>query len=313
VLFVGGRSVLSEEMSLGVLTGFLALQSFLRTPLEALVSAYQQLEQARGILHRVDDVLDTPAPISGIVDPGPLSGRVTFDHVFFRYAPRGPWTLEDVTLDIRPGEKVAIVGRSGQGKSTMLRMLLGMLKPEAGAVLIDGRDLSTLRREKVLQQIGVVLQESFVVDDTVYENIAFRRPHVREQDVLWAARVACLDDVIARLPDGYHTRLSGNGARLSGGQRQRLALARALASRPRILVLDEATSALDKEIEVQIETNLRRVGCTRIVVAHRIDTVRDADRIAVIAGGRVVQVGRYEELRRAPGPFASLDHTGAAL
>lgn len=311
VLYVGGNSVLAEQMSLGVLTGFLSLNSFLRTPLEALVGAYQQLEQARGILHRVDDVLDTPVAASGGEKPGVLTGSVRFDHVSFRYAPRGPWALDDVCLDIRAGEKVALVGRSGQGKSTLLRVLLGMTQPEKGAVLIDGRDLSSLCRESFLQQVGVVLQEPFLVDESVYDNIAFRRPHVREEDVLWAARVACIDDVIERLPQGYQTRLSGNGSRLSGGQRQRLSLARALAGRPRILVLDEATSALDRDSEARVEANLRQVGCTRVVVAHRIDTVRDADRIAVIADGRLVQVGSYAQLRAAEGLFASLNQAGA--
>jgi len=312
LLYVGGQSVLAEEMSLGVLTGFLSLHTFLRTPLEALAGAYQQFEQTRGILHRVDDVLDTPVVASGREDPGQISGAVTFDHVSFRYAPRGPWTLDDVTLQIRPGEKIALVGRSGQGKSTLLRTFLGMIQPEKGAVLIDGRDLRTLNREAFLQQVGVVSQEPFMVDESVHDNIAFRRAHVRDEDVVWAASVACIHEVIERLPQGYQTRLSGNGSRLSGGQRQRLSLARALAGRPRILVLDEATSALDRDNETNIEANLRRIGCTRIVVAHRIDTVRDADRIVVVSEGRLVQVGSYEQLRSAPGLFASLNRAEAA-
>jgi ABC-type bacteriocin/lantibiotic exporter with double-glycine peptidase domain len=201
---------------------------------------------------------------------------------------------------------VAIVGPSGAGKSTLARLLLGMHLPASGTVAFDGRDLRELELTKVRSQMGVVLQETFLFDDTIRANLSLKDEEVPLERLRAAARVACVDDVIDALPDGYGTRLGDNGNRLSGGQRQRLNLTRALVNDPAILLLDEATSALDLETERRVHESLASLGCTRILIAHRLATVQDADRILVLQAGRIVQEGTYEELAGREGLFRSL-------
>ncbi len=306
VFWFGGREVVAERMTLGVFTAFLTLQGLFLAPLESLLSAVSELQYLGNHLRRLDDVMETPPEATGDRDPGRLQGGVSLEGVGFRYSEGSPWILEDIHLEIRPGEKVAIVGRTGAGKSTLARLLLGMHAPSAGAIRFDGKDLAALDLQALRRQMGVVLQEPFVFDDTVRANLSLLDPEMPLERVKWAARMACVDKVLERLPQGYKTRLGENARILSGGERQRLCLARAIAGEPALLLLDEATSSLDLETEAAVHANLAALGCTRILIAHRLETVKDADRILVLEGGRIAQQGTYGALAAAPGPFRDL-------
>jgi subfamily B ATP-binding cassette protein HlyB/CyaB len=214
--------------------------------------------------------------------------------------------LRGVDVDVRPGELIAVVGRSGVGKSTLAALVLGMITPTRGRVLLDGMDLTLLDLDEVRAQVGVVLQDATFFNDTIRANLTLRDPEVPLDRVRAAARLACIDEFIDSLPEGYETVVGVDACLLSRGQRQRLALARALVREPAILVLDEATSSLDPETELTLVTNLRDLGCTRLVIAHRLSTVRHADRIVVLDGGRVVQQGPFARLVQEPGLFRSL-------
>lgn len=303
LFWVGGREVVGERMTLGVFTAFLALQSLFMTPLESLLGALTELQFFGSHLMRLDDVLETAPEASGSLDPGRLEGRIELEGVSFRYAEGSPWILRDIHLTLNPGEKVALVGRSGAGKSTLARLLMGMHLPTEGTIRFDRHDLRDLELQKLRSQMGVVMQETFLLDDTVRANIALRDPDLPKERVQWAAEVAHLHEVIEKLPEGYRTRLGENAKTLSGGERQRLCLARAVASEPSMLLLDEATSSLDLDTEAKVHASLARLGCTRIVIAHRLDTVKDADRILVLEEGRLAQQGTFAELSRKPGAF----------
>ncbi|MFE3503863.1 NHLP bacteriocin export ABC transporter permease/ATPase subunit [Kitasatospora sp. NPDC059160] len=247
------------------------------------------LERLRPILEEKPEVDDSKA------DPGDLSGRLGLSHVTFRYGEDGPAALQDVTLAIEPGEFVAVVGPSGSGKSTVLRLLLGFERPESGTVLYDGQDLGELEVSAVRRQCGVVLQNGALLAGDIKANIVGSTNHTLD-DAWAAAEMAGIDKDIAAMPMGMNTVLSEGTSTLSGGQRQRLMIARALVSRPRIVFFDEATSALDNPTQRLVTESTRRLNATRVVIAHRLSTVAEADRIIVMDQGRVVQQGRYEEL-----------------
>ncbi|BDU74938.1 NHLP family bacteriocin export ABC transporter peptidase/permease/ATPase [Mesoterricola silvestris] len=306
VFGVGGREVLAHRMTLGTFVAFLTLQGLFMAPLGSLLAALLQLQSLGTHLRRLDDVLETAGEPRGSADPGRLGGAVELRDVTFRYAPGGAPALDGLNVRIAPGETVALVGPTGAGKSTLARLFLGLHLPDRGTVRFDGRDLRELDLGAVRRQIGVVMQETFLFDDTVRANLALHDGDLSQERLLWAARMACVDDVIAALPRGFDSRVGENGSLLSGGQRQRLSLARALAHDPAILVLDEATSSLDPGTEARIQANLARLGCTRILIAHRLATLRDADRILVLQGARIVQEGPFGELQAAPGLFRDL-------
>ena len=306
VLWLGGLEVLEDRMTLGVLTGLLTLQGLVRKPLLALVEGISLIDRTRAVFARLDDVFGERAPQRPQQSAPCLSGRLELEQVSFRHAGQAQAVCQDLTLQIAAGEKVALVGRSGQGKSTLLRVVAGLLTPTQGRVLLDGVDLGQIERADLARQVGVVLQEPFLLNDSVRANLTLTAPDTPECDLREAARIACIDERITGLHQGYDTLVGEGGARLSGGERQRLALARALVRKPRLLLLDEATSSLDLATERQVHENLRALGCTRIVITHRLETVRDADRILVIDGGSVVQQGSFESLRRAPGLFSEI-------
>lgn len=303
LFWVGGQEVLGERMTLGVFAAFLSLQGLFMSPLESMLSAITDLQFLTSHLLRLDDVMESAPEASGSIDPGRLKGRIDLDGVSFRYAEGSPWILQDIHLSLKPGEKVALVGRTGAGKSTLARLLMGMHLPTEGTIHFDHQDLGALDLQKLRGQMGVVMQESFLLDDTVRANVALRDPNLPMERVKWAAEVANIHEVIRKLPQGYETRLGENAKSLSGGERQRLCVARAVALEPSILLLDEATSSLDLETEAQVHANLAELGCTRIVIAHRLDTVKDADRILVLEGGRIAQQGTYLELSLQKGAF----------
>ncbi len=306
ILWLGGNAVANEEMTLGVFAGFMALQGLLRAPLGSLVDAVSHLVYVRGILSRLDDVFEIDTVRPGREDPGALRGSLQLRDVRFRYGPSSPWVCDGVSLDIAPGEKVAIVGRIGQGKSTLARIALGMLEPSSGSICYDGRPLERLDRRRLYAQVGVVPQEPFLFDDTVRNNLSLHDPHASLDEIRRAARIACIDETICALPDGYDTMIGAGGVSFSGGQRQRLVLARALVHRPAILFLDEATSSLDADTEREVHANLTALGCTRVIIAHRLATVRDADRVLVLDGGAIVEEGSYTQLVARGGLFTDM-------
>ena len=311
VFAVGGQEVLEQRMTFGTFVAFLTLQGLFTAPLGSLRDAFLRLQFLGAHLRRLDDVLETPVEPSGSEDPGRLQGAIELREVTFRYGPAGNPVLDGLSVRIAAGEKVALVGPTGAGKSTLARLLLGLHLPDQGSLSFDGRDLRQLDLGKVRKQMGVVLQETFLFDDTVRANLTLQDEDLPEERLLWAARMACVADVIEGLPLGFAARVGENGSLLSGGQRQRLSLAMALAHGPAILLLDEATSALDLATEARVHANLAQLGCTRIVIAHRLATVKDADRILVLQEGRIVQEGTFQTLQERPGLFRDLLAAGA--
>ncbi len=308
ILIAGASQVLRGDLSLGTMLSLNALAAGFLMPLSNLVAVMFQLQEARSHIERIEDVMAAaPEREPGQPLPVPrLRGGIELREVSFRYRARDPWAVRNVSVVICPGQKVAIVGRSGAGKSTLARLLVGLYRPEAGAILYDGGNLDSLDLRALRSQIGVVAQDARIFGVSIRANIALKDPAAPFDDVAEAARLAAIHEEIEKLPMGYDTVLADGGATLSGGQRQRLALARALLNRPAILLLDEATSDLDTVTEERVMGNLAGLNATRIVIAHRLSTVRDADLILVLDEGAVAESGRHEELLARGAVYASL-------
>lgn len=294
------------KMSTGDFLAFNAAFGMFLTAMLALSSASLSILSIVPMYERLKPIITTPPEIDDAKSyPGELMGEIEVFHVNFRYKADGPLILKNVSLKIRPGEFIAFVGGSGSGKSTLLRLLLGFEKPEAGNVYYDGQDLATLDLREVRQQLGVVLQTSRLVPTDIYRNIVGASP-LTIDDAWEAARMAGLEDDIKNMPMGMHTVVSEGGGTFSGGQRQRLMIARAIVNRPRILFFDEATSALDNRTQKIVTDSLDAMHATRIVVAHRLSTIINADRIVVLEQGRIVEEGSYKDLLERGGHFAEL-------
>lgn len=300
VLWIGGRDVLSGVMTKGSLMAFYSLSAMLFPPLRRLAKTNETYQAARVSLDRILDFFDDTEAHHETDEGAPLhvtSGEVTFDSVSFAYSAEAP-VLREVTLRVRGGESVALVGFNGAGKTTLINLLLRFLRPDSGRVLVDGQDLHTVQARSLRRQVGVVTQETILFSGTIGENIRYGNPSATADEVAEAARVANAFEFIMALPGGFDADVGERGQRLSGGQLQRIALARAVLGNPPILVLDEATSAVDAESESAIQEALARVarGRTTIMIAHRASTVRRADRIVVVEAGRIVEDGTHEEL-----------------
>jgi ABC-type bacteriocin/lantibiotic exporter with double-glycine peptidase domain len=259
-------------------------------------------------MERLADVIEAEPEqdIQSVVQPPKLTGRVQLEHVSFQYDAQSSPVLRDITVDIKPRQKVAIVGRTGSGKSTLGALLLGLYTPTMGDILYDTIALRTLNYQAVRTQFGVVMQEANVFSGSIRENITLNDPGMDMEQVIKAAQLAAFHDDIMGMPMQYETMVSEGGNALSGGQRQRLAIARALAKSPVILLLDEATSSLDVVTEQVVEQNINQLACTQIVIAHRLSTIRNADLILVLHEGQIIESGKHQELLESSGYYAHL-------
>ena len=310
VLFLGGWLVVRGELTVGSLLAFLGYVSGVFAPVQQIVDLYPILRKAHVALTSVFQVLDAEEEspdLPGASACPPIRGRITFEQVSFEYR-SGQKTLDAFDVDVAAGETVALVGPSGSGKSTILQLLQRIHNPTSGRILIDGLDLRTLAIASVRRQYGAVPQDVVLFNDSVAANISYGRPTATREEVIAAARAANAHEFIVQMAKGYDTPVGEGGRALSGGQRQRVAIARAFLVDPAVLLLDEATAALDAESEHAVQSALRslRRGRTTFIVAHRLNTVRDADRILVIAEGRVVGSGRHDELFATCPTYAAL-------
>jgi len=313
VLWLGARAVLAGTMTGGDLAKFLSYAIFMGTSVGALSEMWGELQRAAGAMERTVELLESQPSIRVPEQPLPLNpesrGRISFEHLSFSY-PSRPDTraLDDFHLEIAPGETVAFVGPSGAGKSTTFQLLLRFYDPASGRILIDGVDIAQADPSQVRAHVGLVPQETMIFGASARENIRYGRPSASDAEIEAAARAAAADEFIRKLPQGYDTFLGEKGARLSGGQKQRIAIARAILKNPPILLLDEATSSLDSESERLVQNALEKLmrDRTTLVIAHRLATAIESDRIVVIDRGRIVGTGRHEELLRDNALYARL-------
>jgi subfamily B ATP-binding cassette protein MsbA len=310
MILVGGRAIVDGTMTLGDLFAYIFFTGLMAAPIVQIASIGTQMSEAFAGLDRIHEILSTPredADDASRAEVNDLVGDIEFEHVWFEYTAGVP-VLRDVSFRAGAGSTTALVGSSGSGKSTLISLVMAFNRPTSGTIRVDGRDLGTLRLADYRRHLGVVLQDNFLFDGTVAENIRYGTPHATQADVERVSRIAHADEFIERFEKQYDTVVGERGIRLSGGQRQRIAIARAILANPRILLLDEATSSLDSESEAMIQDGLRslRRGRTTFVIAHRLSTIRSADQILVLEGGAIVERGSHQQLLAANGRYRHL-------
>lgn len=311
----GAFYVIQGSMTIGTLLAFMAGLPIIMMPVHLFASIGEQYYAGEESYRSIKELLESTyvEEWNGAQQPTPLLGDIRFDRVRFAYSGAPRPVFDDFSVHIHAGEHVALVGHSGSGKSTLTYLILGLYKPDAGDVLIDGIPQSSLDMRWLRRQCAIVLQENLLLSGTIAENIRFARPDATEDEVREAARQANAEEFILKMKDGYETRIGERGVMLSGGQRQRISIARAILRNPRILILDEATSALDYESERLVQEALQRLahGRTVITIAHRLSTVRKADRVIVLNQGRLVEQGTFDQLSKTGGYFSELLHANA--
>jgi len=310
VLGVGSIMVVGGQLTLGTLVAFLAYIATIYDPINRLTEVDNIFQEAIAAGERIFELLDETTDVKDAPDAlelPSLRGEVAFDDVHFRYG-SGDQVLHAISFNMAPGEVVALVGPSGAGKTSIANLICRFYDPSSGTVAVDGCDLRKIKLASLRRQVAVVLQDSFLFNNTVAENLLYGKPDAANDELLAAARAANAHDFIMQLPDGYNTEIGERGVKLSGGQKQRLALARAILADPRILILDEATSSVDAEAEFLIQQALERVlrGRTALVIAHRLSTIRNADKIIVLDRGRIAEVGNHQELMQRGGLYNQL-------
>ncbi len=320
ILLVGFWLVIQGQLTLGMLLAAQTITLSLKGEIESVIGFVQSLPQFEAEVLRLEDVLEQPRdPVLTQAPPlhswgerrARLSGAITIDNLSFGYVPIKPPLIAELSMRIEPGQRIAFVGGSGSGKSTVSRLIAGLYQPTAGAILYDGLPLAAIPRQVAVSSLAMVQQEITLYGCSVRDNLTLWNPQINDAELHQACADAQVLDTVLALPEGFETVLREGGSNLSGGQRQRLEIARALVQNPSILVLDEATSALDPSSEQLVDQALRRRGCTQIIVAHRLSTIRDADLIVVLDAGRVVQQGRHEELMKAEtSPYQQLINQG---
>lgn len=324
LLWIGTYQVLNGEISLGTMLALNTMATAFLTPFGSLITSLQQIQISRATFERLVDVLqEAPEQALQTVKTAPLlTGQIELRRVNFRYNPHTSWILKDISLQIHPGQKIALVGQTGSGKSTFAKLLLGLYSQRqkddhelddqtCGSILYDGLPIESLNYRTLRSQIGVVLQESFLFSGSIRDNITFNDPSLTFEQITAAARIAAIHNEIVQMPMGYETRISEGGLELSGGQRQRISIARALVRQPAILILDEATSHLDTVTEKSVYQNLDQLGCTQIVIAHRLSTIVNADMIVVFDQGQIAACGQHNELMATSEIYAALFSTQA--
>lgn len=315
LLLYGGYQIIHEQLTLGDLMMFLVYLTMLLDPIATMAASAVAFQNNLAGLDRILDVLETDEELPTLGTPMrleslPLSGVLSFNDVSFRYPETEPLVLQNISLEVSPGETIALVGRSGSGKTTLTNLVARFYDPTHGSILLDGRDIRSIELTDYRKLFGVVEQDIFLFDGTIRDNIGYARRNSTEKEIVEAARAAAAHEFIEKLANGYDSVIGERGVKLSGGQRQRLAIARAILADPRILILDEATSNLDSESERLIQKSLDQLlsDRTAFVIAHRLSTIMRADRIVVIDGGRIVEMGTHAELLDHRGRYREMVH-----
>lgn len=310
MIWLGGRDILAGEMTLGDFIMYVFFIGLVAAPMVSIASIGTQITEAFAGLDRIREILETDTEDdvdAGKAALGAIRGDIAFEDVWYEYNEGRP-VLQGITFHAAPGTTTALVGSSGSGKSTLISLVMAFNRPLRGRIIVDGRDLATIPLRDYREQLASVLQENFLFDGTIAENIGYANPSASPDEIKAAARIAHCEEFILKFPDGYNTVVGERGIKLSGGQRQRVSIARAILANPRVLILDEATSSLDSESEEMIQDGLRslREGRTSFVIAHRLSTIRSADQILVLEGGEIVERGTHAALLAANGRYRQL-------